>query len=52
MLGKRPPQRELFRPDHALLAHVGSGSFYGFLAREGHDVFRDRDFQDLYGEGC
>jgi hypothetical protein len=51
MLGERSPQRELFRPDHALLAHVGSDSFYGFLAREGHVVFRDRDFQDLYGEG-
>lgn len=50
MLGERSPQRELFRPDHALLAHVGPDSFYGFMAREGQRVFRDRDFEDLYGE--
>lgn len=49
MLGKRSPQGELFRPDHALLAHVGSDSLYGFLAREGPSLFRDRDFADLYG---
>jgi hypothetical protein len=50
MLGKRSPQRELFRPDNAMLAHVGEGSFYGFLAREGSRLFRDEDFGDLYGD--
>ncbi len=50
MLGKRSPQRELFRPDHSLIEHVGADSFYGFLARQGGRLFRDRDFADLYGE--
>ena len=50
MLGKRSPQRELFRPDNSLLAHFGDDSFYGFLAREGSTLFRDEDFADLYGE--
>jgi len=50
MLGKKSPQRELFRPDNALLGHVGADSFYGFLAREGPGLFRDEDFADLYGE--
>ena len=49
MLGKRPPQRELFNPEHVLLEHVGEDSIYGFLAREGCRVFRDEDFSDLYG---
>lgn len=50
MLGKRSPQRELFRPDNALLAHVGEDSYFAFLAREGSTLFRDADFADLYGE--
>jgi len=49
MLGKRPPQRELFSPEHLLLKHVGKESIYGFLAREAGRVFRDEDFADLYG---
>ena len=49
MLGQRSPQRELFRPDHCLLEHVGVDSFYGFLARHGPELFRDSDFADLYG---
>jgi len=50
MLGKRSPQRELFRPDNALLAHVGEDTFYAFLAKEGPRLFRDEDFADLYGK--
>ncbi len=50
MLGKKPAQRELFRPDNALLGHVGADSFYGFLALEGPRLFRDEDFAELYGE--
>ena len=50
MLGKRSAQRDLFRPDNSLLAHVGAGSIYGFLSREGPVLFRDEDFADLYGE--
>ncbi len=50
MLGKRSPQRELFRPDNSLIGHVGADSFYGFMARQGGRLFRDSDFADLYGE--
>lgn len=48
MLGRRSPQRELFRPDHVHLRHVGEGTFYGMLARGGRELFRDADFADLY----
>lgn len=48
MLGRRSPQRELYRPDHVYLEHVGPDSFYGLLARRGMELFRDRDFEDLY----
>src|SRR5690349_10834997 len=48
MLGRRSPQRELFRPDHVHLSHVGEGTFYGMLARGGRELFRDADFADLY----
>lgn len=48
MLGRRSPQRELFRPDHVYLGHVGRDSFYGLLSRKGPELFRDRDFEDLY----
>ena len=50
MLGKRSPQRELFRPDNGLIDYVGANSFYGFLARQGGQLFRDSDFEDLYGK--
>jgi len=50
MLGRRDPQRELFRPDQVYLGHVGPDSFYGFLAQEGPRLFRDRDFAGMYGE--
>ncbi len=48
MLGRRSPQGALFRPDHVLRDHVGTSSFYGFLAREGRRLFRDEDFAGLF----
>ena len=48
MLGKRTPQRGLFEADHLYLDHVGRDSFYGFLAGQRGQLFRDEDFADLY----
>jgi len=48
MLGRRSPQDELFRPDNLYQAHVGADSFYGFLSRARHELFRDEDFAGLY----
>ena len=48
MLGRRSPQDELFRPDNLYRAHVGRDSFYGFLSRARHELFRDEDFAGLY----
>ena len=45
MLGKQSGQDG---GDHAYLDHVGRGSFYGFLASLGEELFRDEDFADLY----
>lgn len=50
MLGRRSPQRDLFRPDHTLRDHIGEGSFYGLLAKRGSEWFRDEDFVGLYRE--
>ncbi len=50
MLGRREPQGDLFRPDHAFRDHVGEETFYGLLARRGADWFRDEDFVALYRE--
>jgi hypothetical protein len=48
MLGKRTPQRGLFEADHLYLDHVGRDSFYGFLASQRGQLFRDEDFAGLY----
>lgn len=48
MLGRHSPQGELFRPDNIHLDHVGRDTFYGFMARTRHRMFRDRDFAGLY----
>ena len=48
MLGKRTPQRGLFEADHLYLDHVGRDSFYGVLASQRGQLFRDEDFADLY----
>ena len=48
MLGRQDPQLHLFRPDHIYRSHVGEDSFYGLLATQGRQLFRDDDFADLY----
>ena len=48
MLGKRSSQRGMFAADHLYLDFVGRDSFYGFLATERANLFRDEDFGRLY----
>lgn len=48
MLGKRASQRGMFAADHLYLDFVGRDSFYGFLATERGNLFRDEDFGRLY----
>ena len=50
MLGQRNPQTSMFEGDQRYTQHVGPESFYGFLARERHNLFRDDDFAALYHE--
>ena len=48
MLGKRSSQRGMFEADHLYLDFVGRDSFFGFLATERGNLFRDEDFGRLY----
>jgi transposase len=48
MLGKRGPQRGLFEADTAYGAFVGRDSFYGWLASQRGELFRDEAFARLY----
>jgi transposase len=48
MLSRRSGQRGLFEADHLWLDHVGRHSFYGFLARQRGELFKDEDFAELY----
>lgn len=48
MLGEREDQLDFFRADHCHLDHVGRETFYGWLATEGREHFRDEDFVDCY----
>jgi hypothetical protein len=48
MLGQRSPQTSLFEGDQLYLEYIGVGTFYGQLARERHNLFRDEDFAALY----
>jgi hypothetical protein len=48
MLGQRSPQTSLFEGDQLYLEYIGAGTFYGQLARERHNLFRDEDFSALY----
>src|SRR3954469_17377972 len=48
MLGKRGPQRGLFEADTAYLTFVGETSFYGWLASQRGELFRDEAFAGLY----
>jgi hypothetical protein len=44
MLGKRTPQRGLFEADMLYADFVGRGTFYGWLAAQRGDLFRDELF--------
>jgi transposase len=48
MLGKRGPQRGLFEADTVYGAFVGRDSFYGWLASQRGELFRDEAFAGLY----
>jgi transposase len=48
MIGKRSPQRGLFEADHLYLEFVGRNNFYGLLAGQRGQLFRDEDFAELY----
>ena len=48
MLGKRSRQRGLFEGDNQYLDFVGRDSFYGFLASQRGQLFRDEDFAEFY----
>jgi Transposase domain (DUF772) len=48
MLGKRGPQRGLFEADTAYGEFVGRDSFYGWLASQRGELFRDEAFAGLY----
>ncbi|MEK7777065.1 MAG: IS1182 family transposase, partial [Chloroflexota bacterium] len=48
MLGKRSKQKGLFEADNLYLDLVGGQSFYGFLASQRGQFFRDEEFADLY----
>lgn len=48
MLGKRGPQSDLVEADQLYVEHVGRDSFYGFLAGQRRQLFRDEDFAALY----
>ena len=48
MLGKRSDQWGLFEADNLYLDFVGRQSFYGFLASQRGQLFRDEEFVSLY----
>jgi hypothetical protein len=48
MLGKRDPQRGLFEADTQYGDFVGRQTFYGWLASQRGELFRDEDFAGLY----
>jgi len=48
MLGRRSAQHGLFEADHLYLSFVGEGSFYGFLACQRGELFRDEEFAAFY----
>src|SRR3972149_4682413 len=48
MLGKRSDQRGLFEADPLYLDFVGPDTFYGFLAGQRGQMFRDEDDAALY----
>ena len=48
MLGKRSAQRGLFEADTRYGEFVGQRTFYGYLANQRDELFRDEDFAALY----
>jgi DDE family transposase/transposase-like protein DUF772 len=48
MLGKRSAQRGLFEADTMYADFVGQRTFYGYLASQRDELFRDEDFGALY----
>src|SRR5436190_21511479 len=48
MLGKRSAQRGLFEADSMFAEFVGQRNFYGYLASQRDELFRDEDFAALY----
>src|SRR5712692_8956828 len=48
MLGQRSAQRGLFEADTWFADFVGRRNFYGFLATQRDELFRDEDFAALY----
>jgi hypothetical protein len=48
MLGERGPQRGMFEADTLYRDFVGPNTFYGFLAAQRGELFRDEDFAGLY----
>src|SRR5712692_8252947 len=48
MLGQRSAQRGLFEADTWFADFVGRRNFYGFLASQRDELFRDEDFATLY----
>src|SRR4051794_21117382 len=48
VLGKRSAQRGLFEADTRYGEFVGQRTFYGYLASQRDELFRDEDFAALY----
>src|SRR5579871_2343747 len=48
VLGKRSAQRGLFEADTQYREFVGQRTFYGYLASQRDELFRDEDFAVLY----
>jgi hypothetical protein len=48
MLGKRSPQQGMFEADTLYSEFVGRRTFYGYLASQRYELFRDADFAELY----
>jgi Transposase domain (DUF772) len=48
MLGRREAQTSIFDSDQRYLGHVGEKTFFGYLARHRHELFRGDDFADSY----
>jgi hypothetical protein len=48
MLGQRGPQRGMFEADTLYGEFVGRDTFYGWLASQRGELFRDEDFAALY----